>query len=538
MRTSQYLLSTLKEIPHSSEIISHQLMIRAGLIRQLSSGIYTWMPTGVRVLKKLNAIIKYEIDQIGGIEVNLPNIQPIKLWKKTNRWKTYGNELFTVKDRNNNNFVLGPTHEEVITTLVKQEIKSYKELPLLLYQTKTKFRDEIRPQFGIIRTKEFIMHDAYSFHNQNNCLFKQYEIIKTTYKKIFSQINLNVNIITADPGSIGGKISHEFRVIINNSKKEKNQNHQLNENYFCKLVNLTNIFFIKYFTNIKKQKINLFACLININDKVCLKQIANSLQIKEKLYFATLQDVQYLLGEKENINFELIRSNLPLIIEKKFFKIKNFNIYSETLNICFINNKWKKSFPDPIVEKINQLIKVKDNKINENNNSTNNKTLEIAHIFQIGTKYSKNFNLKIKNQEGINEYVIMGCYGIGVTRTIAAVIEQNFDNKGIIWPIKIAPFIVSIIPINMYYSKLVKCKSEFLYNTFNKMNIDVLLNDKDENTGVMFSNMDLIGIPYHIIVSEKYLIKHQVELQLRKNQKKFFLKIEEAINFIKKEIFY
>ncbi|WP_343155269.1 proline--tRNA ligase [Buchnera aphidicola (Kurisakia onigurumii)] len=396
MRTSKYLLSTLKNVSNKPELISHYLMLKSGLIRQVSSGIYTWLPTGVIILKKIKKIIREEMDRISAIEVILPILQTGHLWKKSKRINDYGKELFTLYDRNKNLFILGPTHEEIITDLIKNEIKSYKELPLIFYQIQTKFRDEIRPQFGTIRTREFIMKDAYSFHMDKKSLVLTYEKIKKAYKKIFFRMSLKFKIEQANSGIIGGNISHEFIVTT------KNKNYNIN-------------------------------------------------------------------------------------LQKKIYKNNIHNI-------------------------------------------------EIAHIFQIGKKYSKSMNANIYTNDKMKKFLNMGCYGIGVTRIISAIIEQNHDEKGIIWPIELAPFIVSIIPIQLYNSIIVQKISKKIYLSLKKEKIPTLFNDRNERIGVIFSNMDLIGIPYNIIISEKNTKNEILEIQNRYTQQKHEIHIKDVVSYFKKII--
>ncbi|WP_187306505.1 proline--tRNA ligase [Buchnera aphidicola] len=532
MRTSQYLLSTLKNHPKNAEIISHQLMLRAGLIRQLSSGIYIWLPTGVKVLNKLKNIINQEMQKIGGMEINLPNIHPIKIWNTSNRINNYGNELFTIIDRKKNNWILGPTHEEVATELAKLEIQSYKQLPIIMYQMKTKFRDEIRPQFGIVRTKEFLMKDAYSFHVTTTCLSKTYELIKYAYNNIFSKIQLKFNIVAADSGAIGGNISHEFKACknIQNNKNSKNKSIQTCSNIF-------KIYFLKYYSINDSTKTIYFAYMIKINKNIDLIKIQNDININTKINLASKEEIQQFFKKKKEINLEIIRKNIPVIIHKNIIIQENFSIELSQLTICLINNYWFQYLPNPIKYSDNLLIEINDFFKKKNKQKNYYQTeLEIAHIFQIGIKYSKYFNLKVKNNKGKNTFLKMGCYGIGVTRTIAAVIEQNYDEKGIIWPLKIAPFEVTIIPINLHKCVLVKKYTQLLYSELLKNNIDVLLNDLEENPGVIFSNMDLIGIPYQIIVSPKNIQKNKIEIKYRYDNKKIILNISECIKFIKNEM--
>ncbi|CAL4320399.1 aminoacyl--tRNA ligase-related protein [Buchnera aphidicola] len=392
MKKKNYILFTKKEFPKNTKNISHQLMIRAGMIEKISSGIYTWLPNGIRVLNKVKKIIHTEMKKNNVIEINMPILQSSKFFKTSKRIKLYGNELFKTKDRNNKIFILSPTHEEIITTLIKNKIKSYKELPIILYQIQTKFRDEIRPRSGILRAREFIMKDAYSFHINKKSLQKTYFKIYAAYIKIFNSMNLNVKIKPAKNGIIGGSISHEFHV---QYKKNNQKNHSKN-----------------------KQK----------------------------------------------------------------------------------------------------------------------KSIEIAHIFQLNKTYSKLFDLFVYNKKKQKKTLEMGCYGIGVTRLIGAIIENNCDEKGIIWPMQIAPFHVSIIPINFQKDILVKKTSKKIYKKLIKNNIDVLFYNTKNQPGIMFTETDLLGIPYKIIISKKTLLNQCVELQNRKNSIKKMIKIKKISYIILKKI--
>ncbi|WII23839.1 proline--tRNA ligase [Buchnera aphidicola] len=388
MKKTNYILFTEKEIPKNTKNISHQLMIRAGIISKNSSGIYTWLPNGIRVLKKVINIINEEMQKNNAIEINMPILQSSKLFRKSKRIELYGNELFKTLDRKKKILILSPTHEEIITSLIKNKIKSYKDLPIILYQIQTKFRDEIRPRSGVLRAREFIMKDAYSFHINKKSLKKTYSKIYKSYIKIFNSMNLNVKVIQANNGIIGGSISHEFHSQYNKNTK---------------------------------------------------------------------------------------------------------------------NNYYKKN---------------------------TKKSIEIGHIFQLNQTYSKLLNLSLYNKKNKKKILEMGCYGIGVSRLIGAIIENNCDHKGIIWPAKIAPFHVSIIPINLNQDIQVKKIAKKIYKKLIHKNIEVLFYNKKEQPGIMFSETDLLGIPYKIIISQKTLLNNCVELEKRKNGSKKIIQIKKIINVI------
>ncbi|QJC32484.1 aminoacyl--tRNA ligase-related protein [Enterobacteriaceae endosymbiont of Donacia dentata] len=416
MLTTNYLFFTSKNrIYNQNKKDSYSLMIKAGMIKKLSSGIYIWLPTGLRVIKNFEKIIRFSMNNINAIELLLPIIHPSNLWETSGRINDYGDELLKILDRKKKNFILGPTHEEVINYLITHEIKSYKLLPIHLYQIQTKFRDEIRSRLGVIRSKEFIMKDSYSFHMNKKCLQQTYKIVLNTYKKIFDLIKINYCIVQADNSFIGGNISHEFHIFSKN-------------------------------------------------------------------------------GENK------------IFLDKK--------------NNYFLNNHLK-----------NNLTFNQQNRIKIKN------SIEIAHIFKIGKKYSDSMNVYIYNKKKIKKKLYMGCYGIGISRLIAAVIEQNFDSKGIYWPNSLlAPFVVAIIPINMYNYPIVKKKSFFIYKKFISLGIKVLLDNRKENPGVMFSDIDIIGVPHIIIINNKNIINNNIEYKYRKTGFQNIIALDLIIDFILKKL--
>lgn len=539
MRTSKYLLYTNKQIVHSQQCISHTLMLQAGLIRKISSGLYIWLPTGLRVLQKIKNIIRYEMNNIGGSEVLFPIMQNEDLWHKSNRFNQYGKELIKLYDRNNNCFILSPTYEEIITDFAKKQINSYKKLPILLYQIQSKFRDEMRPRAGIIRSKEFIMKDAYSFHINKTCLENTYHTMYKTYIKIFKKMQLNFHAIPASSGFIGGKYSHEFQSLSKNGEDklifEKQKKKNINIiNEISKIYKKKNIFNQKKYIyknfsyNIEieqikkiifkypKKIIKIF--LINKNNKfiglaIRYDHILNINKIKKiysndsQIIFANKKEIKNLINHKKKIHF-----HIPFILDTHLMYLKNI------IPIVIINNM---IFPKNILNQKFKKIKIKNIITLENQKNIKkikiNNSIEIGHIFNIGKKYSKIINFQINTQYQKKNFIYMGCYGIGVTRLIAAIIEQNHDNQGIIWPINIAPFQVIIIPINMHHCSKIQIISEKLYNQFKQQHIDVLLEDRNERTNIIFSDTNLIGIPYIIIINSNTITNNTVEYQKRIN---------------------
>jgi len=413
MKLSQLLTATLREAPADAEIISHKLMLRAGMIRQLAAGIYTWLPLGYRVLKKVEAVIREEMNNSGAQEILMPAIQPAELWRESERWDQYGPELLRINDRHKREFCFGPTHEEVITDLVRREVRSYKQLPLILYQIQTKFRDEIRPRFGIMRSREFLMKDAYSFHLNDQSLEETYEKMYSTYTKIFNRLGLNFRAVIADSGNIGGDKSHEFHVLAESGED----------------------------------------------------QIVFS---KNSDYASNLERALIDLGEEAH-KLESARG------------------------------------------------------------------IEVGHIFQLGKKYSKRMKTNCLDEHGKSITLTMGCYGIGVSRIVAAAIEQNNDEKGIIWPIAMAPYQLALIPVNMHKSVRLREAVISLYKKLLDNNIEVILDDRNERPGVMFSDMELIGVPHRFVFSEKGLDSGEIEYKARTINENKNIKIEKAIAFIKEK---
>lgn len=572
MRTTNYLLSTLKEIPRQSKIISHQLMLRAGIIQKLSSGIYSWLPTGIRILKKIEIIIREEMNKSNALEVILPIIQPINLWNESKRLHLYGNELFKLTDRYKNTFILSPTHEEVITKLINNTIYSYKQLPIILYQIQTKFRDEIRPKFGTIRAREFIMKDAYSFHMNDLSLIKTYKKMYNTYTRIFKRMSLNFCVVKADSSGMGGNVSHEFQtfskngdntVVISNKSnyatniqmlpitKKVDSIKAINNNCTKDLkydeaekpLKLSNNFqfpknkFIETFLVKSKNthKHPFVALLIRSDHSINKFKIKNVDNVKLPLKFANNEEIKKIFGKRTN-SLGPIGLSIPLIVDTVASKMKNFIVGANINNKVFINVNWKRDLPCPIVADIRNINVDEISSHFNKNNYTIKQCIEIAHIFQIGENYSKKLETTIKNKTGIIQPILMGCYGIGISRVIAAIIEQNHDSRGIIWPSSISPFQVSIIPINMYKSKKVKQVSEHIYNSLKQKNIEVLFDDRNEHPGHMFSEIELIGIPHYIIISNRHLINNKIEYKERRSNKSTLISIEAIVSFIQKTL--
>ncbi|UPT14606.1 proline--tRNA ligase [Buchnera aphidicola] len=568
MRASKYLLLTLKETPHDTKIISHQLMLRSGMIRKLSSGLYTWLPTGLKVLKKIKKIISCEMKKINALEISTPIIQPKKLWEESNRLNTYGKELLQFFDRRNQQFILGPTNEEVVTYLIGNEIRSYQELPLIVYQIQTKFRDEIRPRFGIIRAREFIMKDAYSFHISKECLKKTYDKFYKSYINIFNQMQLQFRVVHADSGSMGGKISHEFQALSDNGEDEivfsKNTSYSSNINtaksiesinFFKKIPeNIHNITkSIKSIKNVdeiqfpiknliktilirtdKNNQSSFAALLIRSEHELNLFKVEKINVFSKPLQFINEKETIKLIGVKNKFLGPL-NLNVPIFADVSVYYMKNFTIGANVNKKFFINVNWNIDIPIPTIVDIRKITK-NDLGPDGSKSLEIKKSIEIGHIFQLEKEYSKKMNTLVKDKSGKQKNLYMGCYGIGITRIIASIIEQNYDKKGIIWPSCISPFEVAILPINMNNCKETKKIAEELYEKMKNEKIDVILDDRKKRPGIMFNEIDLIGIPHQIIVSKRYIDKEKVEYRERKNKKNILVNIKEIVSFLKNRL--
>ncbi|QJC38144.1 proline--tRNA ligase [Enterobacteriaceae endosymbiont of Donacia marginata] len=567
MLTTKYLFFTSKNKILDNNINSHSLMIKAGMIRKLSSGIYTWLPTGLKVINNFKKIIHYFMKDIGAIELLLPILHPSNIWEQSGRINDYGDELLKTLDRRKHSFILGPTHEEVITYLIKNEIKSYKYLPIHLYQIQTKFRDEIRSRLGVIRAKEFLMKDSYSFHMDDFSLKETYNIVLKTYKKIFNIININFLVKKADNNVIGGDISHEFHIFSQNGEnsiylsKDKKLffNKKLGEYFIYKKNNINKKKILK------KKILNLKNCL-NYESlaKICNSSIkniikTNIIQTSDKInpFIALLIRADYklnlhkikkinnkiikILSEIEikkffNININSIgpfNLKIPIIGDYSIVNMYNFIIGANIKDKYLININWKINLPIP--SNIQDLRGItKNNLMLDNKNLVKIKrSIEIAHIFQIGKKYSKIMNAYLYDKNKIKKPIYMGCYGIGISRLIAAIIEQNYDSQGIYWPNSLlAPFLVAIIPININKYFIVEKYSFLLYKKFKLLGINVILDNRNLNPGAMFADIDLIGVPHIIIINYDNILGKNIEYKDRKTGLKNIISIDLIVDFI------
>ncbi|HCD7550828.1 proline--tRNA ligase [Citrobacter farmeri] len=570
MRTSQYLLSTLKETPADAEVISHQLMLRAGMIRKLASGLYTWLPTGVRVLKKVENIVREEMNNAGAIEVSMPVVQPADLWQESGRWEQYGPELLRFVDRGERPFVLGPTHEEVITDLIRNELSSYKQLPLNFYQIQTKFRDEVRPRFGVMRSREFLMKDAYSFHTSQESLQETYDAMYAAYSKIFSRMGLDFRAVQADTGSIGGSASHEFQVLAQSGEDDvifsdssdyaaniefaeavapkepraaATQEMTLvdtpNAKTIAELVEQFNLPIEKTVKTllvkaVEGSKSPLVALLVRGDHELNEVKAEKLPQVASPLTFATEEEIRALVKAGPG-SLGPVNMPVPVIIDRTVAVMSDFAAGANVDGKHYFGINWDRDVATPEIADIRNVV-AGDPSPDGKGTLLIKRGIEVGHIFQLGTKYSEAMKAAVQGEDGRNQILTMGCYGIGVTRVVAAAIEQNYDERGIVWPDAIAPFQVAILPMNMHKSYRVQELAEKLYAELRAQGIEVLMDDRKERPGVMFADMELIGIPHTIVLGDRNLDNDDIEYKYRRNGEKQLIKTGDIVNYLVKQI--
>ena len=570
MRTTQYLLSTLKETPADAEVISHQLMLRAGMIRKLASGLYTWLPTGLRVLKKVENIVREEMNNAGAIEISMPVVQPADLWQESGRWEQYGPELLRFVDRGDRPFVLGPTHEEVVTDLIRNELSSYKQLPLNVFQIQTKFRDEVRPRFGVMRSREFIMKDAYSFHASQESLQATYDDMYRAYSQSFKRMGLDFRAVQADTGSIGGSASHEFQVLAQSgeddvifstesdyaaniefaeavapaggradAKQAMQEIDTPNAKTIAELVEQFNLPVEKTVKTLMvkatKESGHTLVALLVRGDHALNEIKAEKLDIIDApLTFATEEEIRALVGAGPG-SLGPVGLNMPIIIDRTVAVMSDFSAGANVDGKHFTGINWQRDLPLPRVEDIRNVVEG-DASPDGKGTLQIKRGIEVGHIFQLGTKYSEAMKASVQGEDGRNQILTMGCYGIGITRIVAASIEQNYDERGIIWPAALAPFQVAILPMNMHKSFRVKELAEELYAQLRAKGIDVILDDRKERPGVMFADMELIGVPHTIVIGDRNLDSEEVEYKSRREGEKRMIKTGEILDFLVSEI--
>ncbi|MDO9270010.1 MAG: proline--tRNA ligase [Methylobacter sp.] len=568
MRTTQFPLNTVKETPADAEIASHQLMIRAGLIRKLAAGLYTWLPLGLRVMRKVEKITREEMEKTGALEVLMPGLQPAELWQETGRWEQYGPELARLKDRHDRDFCLGPTHEEIITDLARNEIKSYKQLPITYYQIQSKFRDEIRPRFGVMRSREFIMKDAYSFHLDHESLQVTYDAMYQAYTNIFNHLGLKFRAVIADSGSIGGAVSHEFHVLADSGEDaiafstdseyaanvEKAEavmpagsrgsameeltlidtpnQHSIEE--VCGFLNTPATQCLKTLL-VKGEEDTLVALLLrgdhNLNEIKAIKIDG----IASPLEFASDEQIGSVCNCKPG-SIGPIGLNIKIIADRSVTLMSDFVCGANQDGKHYKGVNWERDLPVPDHIADLRMVVEGDPSPDGKGQITLARGIEVGHIFQLGTKYSEAMKAGVINEGGKNQIMTMGCYGIGISRVVAAAIEQSHDDKGIIWSANLAPFQVALCPMNMHKSERLKVASEQLYQDLLAAGIDVLFDDRKVRAGFMFSDMELIGIPHCIVVGDRGLDSGTVEYKARTAEANEEIPFAEIIDFLKAKL--
>lgn len=567
MRTSQFPLNTLKETPADAEIVSHQLMLRAGLIRKLAAGLYTWLPLGLRVLHKIERITREEMERIGALEVLMPALQPAELWQESGRWEHYGPELIRLRDRHERDFCLGPTHEEIITDLVRNEIKSYKQLPITYYQIQTKFRDEIRPRFGIMRAREFIMKDAYSFHRDMASLQATYDQMYEAYSRIFSRLGLEFRAVLADTGAIGGNVSHEFHVLAESGEDaiafsdagDYAANVELAEaigpaepppapSEPMKRVDTPgrrSIEEVGAYLHVppsrclktllvKGKEGGIIALLLRGDHELNPRKVEKLEGIASPLQFACEQEIEQTCGCAPG-SLGPVGLEVPMIVDRSAAHLADFVCGANQEGKHYTGVNWERDLPRPVVADI-RTVTAGDPSPDGKGTLTIARGIEVGHIFQLGAKYSEAMKAAVLDESGRSETLIMGCYGIGISRIVAASIEQNHDDRGILWPRAIAPFQAALLPMNMHKSERLRAAAEKLHQAMCGAGLDVLFDDRKVRAGFMFADMELIGIPHRVVLSDSGLDAGTVEYRGRRDKESQAIPLENIIGFLQDKL--
>lgn len=563
MRCSQFLITTHKETPADAEIVSHQLMLRAGLIRKLSAGLYTWMPLGLRVLRKVEAVVRDEMDAAGAQELAMPMVQPAELWNESGRWDQYGPELLRLKDRHERDFCLGPTHEEVITDIVRDEIGSYKQLPLNLYQIQNKVRDEIRPRFGIMRSREFLMKDAYSFHVGQASLEDTYWVMHRAYSNVFTRLGLNFRAVLADTGSIGGSTSHEFHVLADSGEdaiafsdgSDYAANVELAETTghaserpapaaeishvatpgvktiaeVCEAVGLSAQQTVKTLL-VRGSEGGLLALVLRGDHELNRVKAEKHPLVAAPLEMATEAEARDACGAGFG-SLGPVGLPLPIVVDHAAAALADFVCGANEADQHLQGVNWERDVSDYQQADLRSVVEG-DPSPDGNGQLQIRRGIEVGHIFQLGTKYSDAMNATVLDENGRAVTLSMGCYGIGVSRIVAAAIEQNHDERGIIWPTAMAPFQLVIVTINQHKSAPVAEAAESLYAQCRARGLDVLLDDRNERPGVKFADMELLGIPHRVVIGDRALGDGEYEYQGRTDGDAQRIPMDSALDFL------
>ncbi|MGB5426598.1 MAG: proline--tRNA ligase [Gammaproteobacteria bacterium] len=567
MRLSQYPLSTLKETPADAEIISHQLMMRAGMLRKQAAGIYSWLPLGLRVLRKVEAIVREEMERAGALELLMPAVQPAELWEESGRWEQYGPELLRFHDRHQREFCFGPTHEEIITDIVRREIRSYKQLPVNYYQIQTKFRDEIRPRFGVMRSREFLMKDAYSFHINQESLEQTYQVMFDSYSRIFTRLGLDFRAVQADSGAIGGSVSHEFHVLADSgedaiafsSSGEYAANveraeaiaptgkraaaaadmtvvdtpglHTIDE--LCSFLNVPAECCLKTLL-VVGQEADVVALVLRGDHELNVIKAEQQPAVATPLQFASDEQIRQAIGCGTG-SLGPVGLTVPVIVDHAAAHVADFVCGANEDGKHLTGVNWERDLPLPICTDLRNVV---DGDPSPDGNGTLNiaRGIEVGHIFQLGKKYSEAMKANVLDEQGKEQAMIMGCYGIGVSRIVAAAIEQNNDDSGMIWPDAIAPYQIAVLPMNMKKSWRVREATETLYEELLAAGFEVLLDDRPVRPGVMFSDMELIGIPHRVVVGEKNLDQGMLEYKSRRDAESRDIPRADIVDFLNTQL--
>ena len=567
MRVSQFPLSTLKETPADAEIVSHKLMLRAGLIKRLAAGLYTWMPLGLKALRNVERIVREEMERAGAVELLMPTVQPAELWRESGRWEQYGPELLRFHDRHDREFCYGPTHEEVISDVARREIHSYKQLPVNYYQIQTKFRDEIRPRFGVMRAREFLMKDAYSFHLTEESLNETYEAMFAAYTRIFERLGLKHRAVQADTGAIGGNASHEFHVLADSGEdaiafsdeSDYAANVELAETLplgpppapsesmekvatpgkesiaeVCEFLGVEPSRCVKTLLVRGEEENSVVALVLRGDHELNAIKAEKLAGVAAPLTLASDEEVVAAAGCRPG-SIGPVGLSIPVIADYAALALADFICGANEDGYHLKGVNWERDLPTPTAADIRNVVEGDPSPDGKGKLSIL-RGIEVGHIFQLGKKYTKSMNISVLDEKGKSTILTMGCYGIGVSRLVAAAIEQNHDDAGIIWPDAIAPFHVALLPINYKKSPRLREAVDALHNAMEKAGIKTLLDDRKIRPGAMFADMELIGIPHRIVFSERGLDEGVLEYKARRDTEATSVPMDEVIDFLLEKI--
>ena len=565
MRAQAFHLSTLKETPAEAEIVSHQLMLRAGLIRRLGSGLYTWMPLGLKIMRRVENIVREEMDRAGALEVLMPAVQPAELWQESKRWQEFGPQLLKIKDRAEREFCFGPTHEEVITDIARRDLKSYKQLPVNYYQIQSKFRDEIRPRFGVMRAREFIMKDAYSFDIDRDAMAKSYQLMYDAYTRIFSRMKLKFRAVEADSGAIGGSQSHEFHVLADTGEDAIAFSNQ--SDYAANIEKAEALALssrgpatqeMRLIDTPSQKTISELSEFLNVAPENCLKTLLvqgkNGLvalllrgdhelneikaeklsQVSTPLRLANETEVKAACGAAPG-SIGPVQLNITIIADRSAATMSNFVCGANQDGKHYVGVNWGRDLPEVETTDLRNVING-DPSPDGKGELHLGRGIEVGHVFQLGDKYSKSMGATVLDETGKAIAMQMGCYGIGISRIVAAAIEQNHDARGIIWPLPLTPFEVALVPINMNKSDSVRLAAEDIYAELAAAGIEVLLDDRPVRPGFSFADMDLIGIPHRVVISERSLAAKEFEYKYRRAENSENIPLDNLLDFLKDKL--